>query len=94
MREYIISEKERAKIRKIQKLEKREFDIGDTFYFLFDDKIIEGIVDSMGDSPKGDKVLYFYCEYCFSCNMMYFTPRGLCDSLLEEYKFRNNVYTI
>lgn len=92
MREYIISEKERAKIRKIQQLEKREFDFGDTFYFLFDDKIIEGIVDSMGVSPKGDKVLYFYHEYCFSCNMMYLTPKGLCDSLLEEYKFRNNDY--
>ena len=94
MREYILSEKERAKIRKIQKLEKREFDIGDTFYFLLGDIIARGEVDSMGVSPKGDKVLYFYCEYCFSCNMMYLTPKGLCDSLLEEYKFRNNDYTI
>jgi len=92
MREYTIGEKEKAKIRKLQKEEKREFEIGDTFYFLLDDRIIRGEVDSMGISPKGDKVLYFYCEYCFSCTMMYLTPKGLCDSLLEEYKFRNNDY--
>ena len=94
MREYILSGKEKQKIESLQRGENKKFNFGDKFYFLFDDKIIEGIVDSMGVSPKGDKVLYFYHEYCFSCNMMYLTPKGLCDSLLEEYKFRNNDYTI
>lgn len=88
MREYFLSENEKKKIENLQNKESRKFNIGDKFYFLLDDKIVGGIIESIGISPKGDKVLYFFSEYCFSCDMMYLTPRGLCDGLIEEYKFR------